>query len=393
MSDASAILSLPFIQPSQAQKHVTHNEALKVLDAIVQLAVMDRSLTTPPTLASIGDRYIVPQAATGAWAGKTNDVAVFDGASWIFLTPLPGWHAEVISESEEVVFDEVSGWQTGVQRPFSASRLGISATADATNRLTVSSDATLLNNAGSGHQLKINKSLMGDTASMMFQTGYSGRAEIGLAGNDDLSIKVSDDGGTWSTGLSISADSGTVTFAQDVMISGQVQGDAVMQSATDVTTGRLMRADFGYCPGNLLGSVSQSGAVPTGAVLERGSNADGEYLKLADGTLICTSPAFVGDATTPIGGLFRWAAGQTWSFPEAFFTAPHVMPGATHDPALCWATAQTATATSAIVNLFSATSATGCSAQYVAIGRRFWSIRLLRSTSVPKKGPVERFAF
>lgn len=39
--------------------------------------------------------------------------------------------------------------------------------------------------------------------------------------------------------------------------------------------------------GNLLGTVSQSGGIPTGAVIERGSNANGYYVKFADGTMIC----------------------------------------------------------------------------------------------------------
>ena len=37
MSDLSPILSLPLLQASQAQKHVTHNEALMQLDLLVQL--------------------------------------------------------------------------------------------------------------------------------------------------------------------------------------------------------------------------------------------------------------------------------------------------------------------------------------------------------------------
>ncbi|KKM25255.1 hypothetical protein LCGC14_1596850, partial [marine sediment metagenome] len=48
MSDVSANLTLPFLQPSQAQKHVTHNEALQRLDLLVQLSVLDRDLTAPP---------------------------------------------------------------------------------------------------------------------------------------------------------------------------------------------------------------------------------------------------------------------------------------------------------------------------------------------------------
>lgn len=44
----TANLKLPYILPSQAQKHVTHNEALRLLDGIVQLAVLGRDLTVPP---------------------------------------------------------------------------------------------------------------------------------------------------------------------------------------------------------------------------------------------------------------------------------------------------------------------------------------------------------
>ncbi|MCG7624395.1 hypothetical protein [Epibacterium sp. Ofav1-8] len=42
---------------------------------------------------------------------------------------------------------------------------------------------------------------------------------------------------------------------------------------------------------NLLGTVSQSGGTPTGAVIERGSNANGEYVRFADGTQICRRQA------------------------------------------------------------------------------------------------------
>ena len=41
-------LRLPFIEGSQAQKHVTHNEALRILDAAIQIAVLDTTHTSPP---------------------------------------------------------------------------------------------------------------------------------------------------------------------------------------------------------------------------------------------------------------------------------------------------------------------------------------------------------
>lgn len=276
-----------------------------------------------------------------------------------------------MNERRSVVYDEASGWVGGGQRPLEATRLGINASADDTNRLAVSSEATLLNNAGSGHQVKINKNAVGDTASLVMQTGFSGRAELGLAGNDDFSLKVSADGGAWFTALAADAASGSVSLPHGASISGQVQGDAVMHSATDTTAGRLMRADFGFGPGNLLGTVSEAGGVPTGAVIERGSNAEGDYVKFADGTLICTSPSFTADATTAVGGLYRWASAQNWTFPQVFSGVPHVMTGGTNDASQSWGTVQTPTSSSVLVNLMSASSATGCSATYVAIGRWF----------------------
>ena len=58
----------------------------------------------------------------------------------------------------------------------------------------------------------MNKAEPGQTASLLFQTGFSGRAEIGLAGNDDVSVKVSADGGTWRDALSVQAATGGVTL-------------------------------------------------------------------------------------------------------------------------------------------------------------------------------------
>ena len=69
MSDTSTHLLLPYLLAAQAQKHVTLNEALRLLDGLVQLAVLDRHLTAPPASPADGDRHIVASGATGAWAG------------------------------------------------------------------------------------------------------------------------------------------------------------------------------------------------------------------------------------------------------------------------------------------------------------------------------------
>ena len=156
MPDISHALSLPLIQPSQAQKHVTHNEALRILDAVVQLVVIAADQSGPPTAPQSGDRYIVAPSGVGAWLGHDGDIAVYADAAWSFITPLPGWTAQVLAPQSAVLFDAVLGWQTVSTTLENTAELGINATADPTNRLSVSAPATLLNHEGAGHQLKIN---------------------------------------------------------------------------------------------------------------------------------------------------------------------------------------------------------------------------------------------
>ena len=74
-AETTELLGLPYIAPSQAQKHVTHNEASRTLDALVQLAVKSRDLAAPPADPAPGRRHIVAAGATGAWAGKDGQVA------------------------------------------------------------------------------------------------------------------------------------------------------------------------------------------------------------------------------------------------------------------------------------------------------------------------------
>lgn len=76
-----------------------------------------------------------------------------------------------------------------------------------------------------------------------------------------------------------------------------------------------------YDTGNLLGTVSQSGGVPTGAVIERGSNANGEYVRFADGTQICWHVVDLDGLApnTASGSLFRLSAGLgPYAYPAAF---------------------------------------------------------------------------
>jgi hypothetical protein len=202
--DATPNLDLPFIAAAQAQKHVTHNEALRVLDTAVHLMVLDKDLNAPPGSPADGARYIVASSPTGAWSGHAGEIAVWQDGAWAFSTPREGWLAWVADE-DTPYFWTGSAWTINV------ALWGINATPDPTNRFAISSAASLFNHAGNGHQLKVNKNAAADTASFLFQTGFSGRAEMGTAGNDDFQFKVSPDGSAWIVALQFDRTTGRGT--------------------------------------------------------------------------------------------------------------------------------------------------------------------------------------
>jgi Protein of unknown function (DUF2793) len=201
-------LALPYIMAAQAQKHITHNEALRKLDAIVHISVLDRDLAAPPPSPGEGNRYLVAASASGDWTDHTDDIAAYQDGAWAFYTPNAGWVAWIADENILMIWDGASWTTVGVQSVNPVSMVGIEATADTTNRLSLASEASLFNHAGTNHRLKINKASAGDTASQLFQTGFSGRAEIGTTGDDDFHFKVSNDGTTWHESIVISAATG-----------------------------------------------------------------------------------------------------------------------------------------------------------------------------------------
>jgi hypothetical protein len=216
----TANLGLPCIDAAQAQKHVTHNEALRLLDTLVQLAVLDRDLTAPPGSPSEGQRWIVKAGATGAWVGYDADVAAWQDGGWQFSTPKMGWVAYVVDEGALVAWNG-SAWVDALSMLTSLQNLtllGIGTTADSTNPFSAK-----LNNAlwtaktvaegGTGDlRYKLSKATAANTLSMLLQDNFSGRAEIGLTGDDDFHFKVSPDGSTWAEALTISSATGGVRF-------------------------------------------------------------------------------------------------------------------------------------------------------------------------------------
>jgi hypothetical protein len=296
--DSSSNLNLPYIAAAQAQKHVTHNEAVRALDAIVQLMVLDKDLSAPPGSPADGARYVVAASPSGAWAGQAGRIAAYQDGAWVFYAPREGWLAWVGDEdtlyvwtgsawvefaggggsltnvvedatpqlggeldanghsigfdngtgitddsgNEQIVFHKTASAvnQVGVANAATGSApqiaaeggdanidltlagkgtghakaalLGVNATADTTTRFAVAAAASLFNHAGAGHQHKINKNAAGDTASLLFQTDFSGRAEMGTAGDDNFHFKVSADGSAWNEAIVVDRSTGKVSL-------------------------------------------------------------------------------------------------------------------------------------------------------------------------------------
>jgi hypothetical protein len=202
-------LALPLIAAAQAQKHVTHNEALLAIDVLLQCAVLERDRASPPASAVEGARYIVAAAPTGAWTGQADRIAAWLDGAWSFYAPQPGFLAFVVEEAA-LFFYAGSGW-VALSSAFDAiqnlSRLGIGTSADAANPFCAKLNKALWTaktgaEGGDGDlRYTLNKEGAGDVLSLLMQSGYAARAELGLIGSDDLALRTSPDGATFHTGL------------------------------------------------------------------------------------------------------------------------------------------------------------------------------------------------
>ena len=134
MSDTSTHLGLPYLLAAQAQKHVTHNEALRLLDAMVQLSVLDRTRTTPPVSPADGDRHLVASGATGLWAGWDLNIAFWVDGAWMRLVPRPGWLVWIAAEQVFLVWNGSAWDPVGVPQDVSDAIFSLVSDADPTKK-------------------------------------------------------------------------------------------------------------------------------------------------------------------------------------------------------------------------------------------------------------------
>lgn len=98
-------LALPLLAVAQAQKEITHNEALTLLDALVHAAVVAGPLADPPADFAEGQCWIVGPTPTGAWTGQAAAIAFRTAGGWRFAAPRDGMRVTRLSDGSQLRFD------------------------------------------------------------------------------------------------------------------------------------------------------------------------------------------------------------------------------------------------------------------------------------------------
>ncbi len=214
-------LQLPYLDANQNQKTVTHNAALRMLDALVNLHVVSTALQAPPTAPNDGQCWVVASGGTGAWLGKDLNIAAWQDGAWTFYPPNPGFVAYVDTLQAALMWNG-SAWVPllGAITQLALASLGLGTPADPANPLSAKLNAALFaavpttaTPAGTGDlRLKLSKQAAGNASSVLFQDAYSGRAEIGLVGDDNLHFRVSSDGSTFVDAMVVAAAGGAASF-------------------------------------------------------------------------------------------------------------------------------------------------------------------------------------
>ena len=90
MSNGTARLGLPMLEAGQAQKELTHNEALAAIDLMIGSSVEEAERNDPPAEPNAGQCWLVGSAPIGPWSGMTDAIAGWTDGGWRFIVPVEG---------------------------------------------------------------------------------------------------------------------------------------------------------------------------------------------------------------------------------------------------------------------------------------------------------------
>jgi len=113
--DLSPRLALPLLNAGQAQKEITHNEALTLLDLLTQAVVVAVGVNVPPEGPVPGQCWIVGPAPEGAWSGYAQALAGWSDSGWRFCLPVPGMCVWSLADGAQLRFED-DRWSIGMVR-------------------------------------------------------------------------------------------------------------------------------------------------------------------------------------------------------------------------------------------------------------------------------------
>lgn len=205
--DMTPRLALPLLQGGQLQKHLSLNQALSRLDLWCQAVAEAADVNRPPATVEAGQVFLLgAPASDSVWAAfRSGDVVVRTEDDWEALRAPDGARVYVRNEAQIRIF------QAGQWIPMGRTlrvlgpveRLGVGTDPSDANVVSVKGPSVLVSarapdEGGTGDcRLTLNKSSAQRTGSLIFQSAWSGRAEIGLIGQDDPALKVGADDGQW----------------------------------------------------------------------------------------------------------------------------------------------------------------------------------------------------
>jgi hypothetical protein len=243
-------LGLPLLVQGQLNKDITVNEAFLLIDCLINsgLESLNPVEDAPNNLAD-GKLILTSKTAKGVFANFPNHIAFYKNG-WQFLKPKEGlilWVKDVkscfvfngesfvqISTSTSANITQPSSnndakiteleakikkLEDDIKAVQNPTKLGINATADANNKLTVRSSYSLFNAETSDARLVLNKVNPSSSASFIFQQNWTGIAEFGTINGNNFILKVAS-AGVWREVFEVEASTGRMNFKQDVLKNG-----------------------------------------------------------------------------------------------------------------------------------------------------------------------------
>ncbi|WP_404336214.1 DUF2793 domain-containing protein [Sphingomonas sp. MMS12-HWE2-04] len=105
-------LNLPLLEPGQAQKEMTHNEALARLDLLVHGRLVALAANVPPVAPAPGQCWVIGSAPQGVWADHSHAIAGWTTSGWHFVAPQEGMRLWIDAEAGFALFRD-GGWHSG----------------------------------------------------------------------------------------------------------------------------------------------------------------------------------------------------------------------------------------------------------------------------------------